>query len=58
MVMKRQNLKVHKPTIWIFVAVVILFMIISLIALNRSDKRHHRKFTPTKENIQAEKRVK
>ena len=55
--MKRQNLKVHKPTIWIFVAVVLLFMIISLIALDRSDKRHNRKFIPTKESIEAEKQA-
>ena len=54
--MKRENLKVNKPTMWIFVAAVLLFMVISLIALKKSDERHHRSFIPTKQNISIRSR--
>jgi len=50
--MKRQNLKVHKPTIWIFIGIVILFVVITLFALNNSAKRHDRKLFPTRQDIE------
>jgi len=49
--MKRQNLKVHKPTIWIFIGIVVMFVVITLYALNNSAKRHHRKLIPSKQVV-------
>jgi len=55
--MKRENLKVHKPTIWIFLGIVFLFVVITLIALNNSAKRHNRNLMPSQQNVESKQQV-
>jgi len=55
--MKRENLKVHKPTIWIFLGIVFLFVVITLIALNNSAKRHNRNLMPSQHKIESKQQV-
>jgi len=51
--MKRPNLKFHKGTVWISLAIFLLFLIITLYALNNSAKRHHRNLIPSKQQLSA-----
>ncbi len=42
----------HKTTAWVFLAIVVVFVIITLIALEKSAERHGRKLMPTKNGIE------
>ncbi|QNF35122.1 hypothetical protein HUW51_21260 [Adhaeribacter swui] len=55
MATKRPSLKIHKTTMWIFICVVLVFVVITLIALNDSAERNGRKLMPGKHGIKYKK---
>ena len=52
---KRPSLKIHMPTVWILLAVVTIFVMITLYALEKSAERHDRKLMPTKHGLESKK---
>jgi hypothetical protein len=52
---KRPSLKIHKPTVWILLVVVTVFVVITLYALNKSAERHDRKLMPAKHGMESKK---
>lgn len=55
MASKRPNLKIHKPTVWILLVVVIIFVVLAFIALENSADRHDRKLMPSKNGMESRK---
>ncbi len=55
MATKRPSLKIHKTTVWVFITVVVVFVIITIIALNNSAERNGRKLMPGKHGIKYKK---
>ncbi|RDC63137.1 hypothetical protein AHMF7616_01737 [Adhaeribacter pallidiroseus] len=58
MATKRPSLKIHKTTMWVFITVIVVFVIITLIALNNSAERNGRKLMPGKHGIKYKKEKK
>lgn len=52
---RRPSLKIHRTTMWVFIAVIVFFVTITLIALNNSAERNGRKLMPGKHGIKYKK---
>ena len=50
---RKKSLKIHKPTAWIFLAIMILFIVVTFILLNKSAKKHHRNLTPSNNGVES-----
>jgi len=55
MATKRPSVKIHKTTVWVFITIVVVFVIITLLALNNSAERNGRKLMPGKHGIKYKK---
>jgi hypothetical protein len=50
---RKHSLKIHKPTVWVFLAIIIVFIVVTVMLLNKSDKKHHRKMMPAKYGVES-----
>ncbi len=47
----------HTAMVWVFIAVVVIFVVITLIALENSAKRHGRELIPSKREAKLKNEV-